>query len=218
MPTIRVAIVEDTAQIRESFQALINAAEGFACEHAFADAETALRALPTIEPDVMLVDIELPGMSGIEFVRRAKLYGASLRTQFIICTVFEDADKIFDSLAAGATGYLVKKTSSHQLVEAIREVHEGGAPMSMQVARKVVTHFNRLPETSAIAPLTKRQREILDYLARGLLYKEIADKLSISQGTVHVHIHNIYEKLHVSNRTEAINKVFPCTTRPGSDG
>ncbi|HXF99774.1 MAG TPA: response regulator transcription factor [Bacteroidota bacterium] len=207
MSVIRVAIVEDMKPVRESFQNTINRTEGFSCEHAFEDAETALQQLASITPDVMLVDIELPRMSGIEFVRTAKLRGDSPRTEFVMCTVFEDADKIFNSLVAGATGYLLKTLSPQQLIEAIREVHNGGAPMSMQIARKVVTHFSA-PQPEA-AVLSKREREVIDLLARGFLYKEIADRLGISQGTVHAHIHTIYEKLHVSNRTEAVNKVYP---------
>lgn len=211
MSAIRVAIVEDMEPVRESFRGIINGTNGFTCEQAFEDAETALRELGTIKPDVMLVDIELPRMSGIEFVRAAKLRDESPATQFVMCTVFEDADKIFDSLIAGASGYLLKNVSAPQLLAAIREVHNGGAPMSMQVARKVVSYFNAPPPEAAA--LTKREREVVDLLARGFLYKEIADKLSISQGTVHNHIHAIYEKLHVSNRTEAINKVYP--RKPG---
>lgn len=209
MLPIQVAIVEDTEHTRETFRTIINGADGFSCENAFVDAETALRDLASIEPDVMLVDIELPGMNGIEFVKMARAGGHSPRTQFVMCTVFEDADRIFDSLAAGATGYLVKKTSASQLLEAIREVHGGGSPMSMQVARKVVSHFSAPRPGTEADILTKREREVIELLSRGFLYKEIADKLNISQGTVHVHIHKIYEKLHVSNRTEAINKVYP---------
>ncbi len=212
MSVIRVAIVEDMEPVREFFRKTIGSAEGFSCEHVFEDAEDALRELPSSTPDVMLVDIGLPRMSGIEFVRTAKLRGDSPLTHFVMCTVFEDADKIFDSLVAGATGYLLKNLSPQELIEAIREVHNGGAPMSMQVARKVVSYFSA-PQPE-VGVLSKREWEVIDLLARGFLYKEIADRLGISQGTVHAHIHKIYEKLHVSNRMEAVNKVFP--HKPGT--
>ena len=206
--TIQVAIVEDSVELREALQSLINGSPGFSCIAACGSAEEALAVIPRSPPDVVLMDIQLPAMSGIECIRRLKNLLPDL--QIMMLTVFEDHDRIFQSLAAGASGYIVKKTPPAKLLEAINELHKGGAPMSGQIARQVVEAFKQpldgVPVNQELPPtnLSKREQEILGQLARGFLYKEICDHLGISMGTVRVHIRHIYEKLHVHNRTEAI--------------
>ena len=174
---------------------------------ACATAEEALRRLPTLSLDVVLMDIHLPGMSGIECIRRLKQQQPQL--QITMLTVFEDHDRIFQSLAAGASGYLLKQTPPGKLLEAIAELHHGGSPMSAQIARQVVEAFQRPAAAQAGGEsLTPREQEIIHLLARGYLYKEIADQLGLSVETVRTHLHRIYEKLHVHTRTEAVMKLF----------
>lgn len=200
---IRVGIVEDDDRIRESLVALIERAPGFRCVAAHPSAEEALPGLAGVRPDVVLMDINLPGKSGIECV--ADLKSLLPATQIVMLTVFEDTDKIFQSLQAGASGYLLKRTPPEELLTAMDEVHHGGSPMSSLIARKVVASFQRakpLPE----AALTPREHEILQSLSHGLLYKEIAAQLGISITTVRTHLRNVYEKLQVQNRTEAVVK------------
>lgn len=211
---ISVAVVEDCTETREALTLLINDAPGFACVAACASAEAALETIPPLKPDVVLMDIGLPGMSGIDCIQRLK--GRCPTTEILMLTVFEDYDRIFNSLKAGASGYLVKKTPPAKLLEAIADARQGGAPMSSQIARKVVDAFKGPAAEAAFdavlsvaTPLSQREQEILAELARGCLYKEVADKLGISIGTVRVHIRHIYEKLHVHNRTEAIRKAYP---------
>lgn len=207
METITVAVVEDLDEIRNALKVLIGGSEGFRCEHAFANGEDALRELPSIKPDVVLMDINMPGKNGIECVTELKV--KMPLTQFMMCTVYDDDDNIFNALQAGATGYLLKRTSPAQILEAVRDLHAGGSPMSSEIARRVVASMQKKNKTSAAAEiLTDREKEILDYLAKGFLYKEIAAELFISKETVKKHIHNIYEKLQVQTRTEALNKVF----------
>ena len=202
---IQVAIVEDIEDIREGLASFINSAEGFRCVATYACAEAALEALPELEPDVVLMDIGLPGMSGIECIRLLKALRPAM--QIMMLTVYEDDEKIYNSLAAGASGYILKKVPPAKLLEAIQELHSGGSPMSPQIARKVVQTFQSLHAPSPAAEhLSKREQEILCLLAKGLLYKEIAEKLAISVETVRTHLHNIYEKLHVHTRTEAVLK------------
>lgn len=203
METIRVSIVEDIAEIREGVQFLLNQTEGFVCVSTYGSAEEAASGLPVQKPDVVIMDINLPGISGIECVRKVKPHLP--RTQFMMFTIYEDNEQVFEALAAGASGYLLKKTPLPKIAESLRELHEGGSPMSASIARKLVATFQPTP---AGQTLTAREREIVDCLAKGLLYKEIADKASISINTVRQHIHNIYEKLHVQNRTEALNKLY----------
>jgi DNA-binding NarL/FixJ family response regulator len=172
---------------------------------AYANAENALEELPDQEADVVLMDIGLPGMSGIECIRTLKSQHPQM--QIMMLTVYEDDDKIFNSLKAGATGYILKKTPPAQLLQAIQDLHNGGSPMSPQIARKVVQTFQSMRAPSQAAePLSKREQEILAYLAKGHLYKEIAATLHISVETVRTHLRNIYEKLHVRTRTEAVVK------------
>ena len=204
---INVSIVEDIDDIRDAMRALINGSKGFECVHVFADAEEALKDMSSKEIDVVLMDIGLPGMNGIECMK--KLKPEMPNTQFMMCTVYDDDDHIFNALKSGASGYILKRTSPAQILEAIRDLHEGGSPMSSEIARRVVESMQKSKKRSkATDVLTPRESEILDYLAKGYLYKEIADELFISKETVKKHIHNIYDKLHVQNRTEALNKAY----------
>jgi DNA-binding NarL/FixJ family response regulator len=203
---IEVGIIEDIHEIREMWQVLINSAEGFSCSFAYSNAEDAVADPSNNGVDVFLVDVNLPGISGIEFIQKIKPKRQGVH--FIVCTVYEDDQKIFDALSAGAVGYLLKSTSPARLLESISEVANGGSPMSLSVARRVVQYFNQPKFSKEADVLTKREREILELLSQGLLYKEIAARLGLSKGTVHIHIHNIYEKLEVNNRTEAINKAY----------
>jgi DNA-binding NarL/FixJ family response regulator len=205
--TIRVALVEDDPQVREGLALLIGAAQGFECVAACASAEEALTELPPLLPDVVLMDIHLPGMSGIECIRRLKQQHP--KVQIAMLTVFEDHDRIFQSLTAGASGYLLKQTPPEKLIEAIAELQRGGSPMSSQIARRVVEAFQcPAPIGPAETPLTPREQQIIQLLAKGLLYKEIADQLNLSVETVRTHLHRIYDKLHVRTRTEAVMKLF----------
>jgi DNA-binding NarL/FixJ family response regulator len=202
---IRVSIVEDDESIREGLRAIINGSQGFACVSAHASAEDAMAHLPDVQADVVLMDINLPKMSGIQCVRHLKQRQPSAHV--LMLTVYEDGDSIFDSLAAGASGYLLKRTPPAKIIEAIQEVHAGGSPMSSGIARKVVQSFHRMGLSQQEGEnLTKREEEILALLARGYRYKEIADELFISVETVRSHLHSVYEKLHVRSRTEAVVK------------
>jgi DNA-binding NarL/FixJ family response regulator len=203
---IKVAIVEDVREIREGLKILINLSEGFSCEHVYSTAEQALELLPQNTPDVVLMDINLPGINGIECVKRLK--PQCPETQFIMSTVYEDDENIYESLKAGATGYLLKKTVPVRILEAIAEVHDGGSPMSTQIARRVIASFQKGDDIENSELLTSREKEILKNLSEGLRYKEIAAKLKISIETVRSHARRIYEKLHVQSRTEALNKVY----------
>jgi DNA-binding NarL/FixJ family response regulator len=203
--SIRIAVVEDDKTVREGLQMLLNGSPGFCCIAAYGSGEDALAGLPEIMPDVVLMDINLPGINGIECILKLKEQDQSFL--FIMLTVFEDADAIFSSLAAGACGYLLKHTPPVKLLEAIQDVYRGGSPMSGEIARKVVQSFQHAAtKTSTSVSLTKREEEILGFLAQGYFYKEIAGSLSISVETVRTHIRNIYEKLQVRTRTEAILK------------
>ena len=202
---ITVSIVEDNDQLRGTLARVLNRAEGFHCVSQFANAEDALKTLPQAKPAVVLMDINLPGMNGVECVRRLK--PLCPETLFIMLTVYEDTENIFNALAAGATGYLLKRTPRAELLSAIQDVLKGGSPMSAHIARKVVQSFQR--PVAAVHPtedLSPREREVLDCLAQGFLYKEIADKLGISYETVHTYVRRIYEKLQVRTRTEAVAK------------
>lgn len=201
----KVLIVEDDGGVRESLAALINDADGFECVSSHTTAEDAIKHIPDKKPDVVLMDINLPNMSGIDCVR--KLKELAPQTQIMMLTMYEDPDQIFNSLAAGASGYLLKRTPHAKLLDAIQEVQRGASPMSGKIARVVVQYFQKKnkPDTDAQA-LSKREQEILELLAKGYRYKEIADTLSISFDTVRSHLRNIYDKLHVSSRTEAVVK------------
>jgi len=203
---ITVAIVEDHTELRESWRRIIDSAPDFECLECFPTAEQALREIPLYKPDVVIMDINLPGMSGIECTRQ--LRREIPRQQVLILTVYEDSERIFEALEAGASGYLLKRTSPEQLLQAIVEVRNGGSPMTSEVARKVVQSFRKPARSPAAesARLTPREEEILKLLAQGYVTKEIADKLGISYYTSQTHLKNIYEKLHVRSKTEAVLK------------
>ncbi|HAO77920.1 MAG TPA: DNA-binding response regulator [Verrucomicrobia subdivision 3 bacterium] len=203
--SISVSIVEDDAQVRASLVKLIDSSPGFRCVSNHASAENALLEIPKVKSQVVLMDINLPGINGVECVRRLKPQMPG--TQVIMLTVYQNTEHIFNALAAGATGYLLKQTPPAELLAAIREVHGGGSPMSSHIARKIVQSFQQSASASAEAQsLSPREAEVLDLLAKGFLYKEIADSMKVTYATVHTHIRHIYEKLHVRSRTEAVAK------------
>ncbi len=202
---IRISIVEDNPGMRESFAALLEETPGLHCVSAHPTGEDAVQTMPQANPDVALVDIHLPGMSGIECV--AELKARLPKLQVLMLTRFEQSDLIFNSIRAGASGYLLKNTPQAELIQAVEQVHAGGAPMSMQIARKVIDHFRRIQQpASEIEQLTPREQEILQLLAKGYYYKEISDSLGITYNTVRTHLQHIYEKLHVQSRTGAVLK------------
>jgi DNA-binding NarL/FixJ family response regulator len=202
---IKISIVEDDDWIRENLASQIDLAPGFRCMSRYRTGEDALLGLPNDTPDVVLMDINLPGLSGIECVRRLKTLLPSLNV--LMLTVYEESDQIFDSLRAGASGYLLKRSAETELLDAINQVHQGGSPMSSLVARKVVQFFNHIdaaaPELQRLSP---REKEILELLSRGAAYKEIGHRLSLSIHTVRMHIRGIYGKLQVHSRGEAVAK------------
>jgi DNA-binding NarL/FixJ family response regulator len=202
---VAVSIVEDDAQARKIIVGWIGRASGFRLAGDWGDAESALKLLPEKKPDVVLMDINLPGMNGVEAVR--KLKSVLPATQFVMLTVYEDADHIYNALSAGATGYLLKQTPRDELLNALGEVHRGGSPMTSNIARKVVQSFK---QTSVPVPpgqeLSPREQEVLELLAQGYLYKEIADRLNIGVPTVNTYIRRMYEKLHVRSRAQAVAK------------
>ena len=203
--SISVSIVEDDVQVRASLVKLIDSSPGFRCVSNHASAENALQEIPKVKSQVVLMDINLPGINGVECVRRLKPQMPG--TQVIMLTVYQNTEHIFNALAAGATGYLLKQTPPAELLAAIREVHGGGSPMSSHIARKIVQSFQQSASASAEAQsLSPREAEVLDLLAKGFLYKEIADSMKVTYATVHTHIRHIYEKLHVRSRTEAVAK------------
>jgi len=201
---ITVSIVEDNEKLRGTLARVLNRADGFRCVSQYPSAEDALKDLPETKPDVVLMDINLPGINGVECVRQLKKILPQM--QVMMLTVYEDTENIYDALTAGASGYLLKRTSGPELLDAIREVHRGGSPMTAHIARKVVQSFQRNAPAQAAENLSEREQQVLDLLSRGLMYKEIADKLQISYETVHTYIRRIYEKLQVRTRTEAVAK------------
>ncbi len=203
---ISVSIVEDLKEIREHVQRIIEYADDFLCLSAYSNAEDALKELSVLQPHLVLMDINLPGMNGIDCIQKMKEKCPEM--QFMMFTIYENSELVFDALEAGATGYLLKKTPPDKILEALKELYYGGAPMSTQIARKVVSAFRKTKPENNEAGLSTRETEVLQLLSKGFLYKEIADKLNIATGTVRQHIHKIYEKLHVQNRTEALNKYY----------
>ncbi|MFA7419059.1 MAG: response regulator transcription factor [Melioribacteraceae bacterium] len=203
--SIKIVLVEDKKEIRDGLNAIISGAHGFEFVAGFADAETALKEIPSLKADVVLMDINLPNMSGIECVK--KLKPLLTTTQIIMLTMYDDNEHVFEALKSGASGYLLKRTSPTKILEAVEEVVAGGSPMSMQIARMVVQSFSVKPLKSNLdQKLTEREFEILGQLSKGLRYKEIADNLFISIETVRTHLRKIYEKLQVRNSTEAVLK------------
>ena len=202
---INVSIVEDSDTLRVTLARVISRAEGFRCVSQYPSAEAALEGLPNDKPEVVLMDINLPGINGVECVR--KLKQLLPQTQVIMLTAYEDTENIFNSLAAGAAGYLLKRTKTAELLEGIQDVLKGGSPMTAHIARKVVQSFQQSAASSQPTEnLSPREQEVLDCLSQGFLYKEIAEKLGISYETVHTYIRRIYEKLQVRTRTEAVAK------------
>src|SRR5580658_2441275 len=202
--SISLAIIEDLDEVRDGLRNFLALSTEFLVLESFKTAEEALAALPRCQPDIFIVDINLPGMNGIEFVRKA----GGGRSQFMMFTVYENDEKVFEALKAGASGYLLKNTGLVHIIEALKELHQGGSPMSSTIARKLVNVVRETGPACWDSALSSRENEILQLLARGLLYKEISDQLHISTSTVRQHIHRIYDKLHVQNRTEAINKTY----------
>jgi len=207
---IKVGVVEDNHEFRNALKLILNSTEGFQCVALYPKGEEAIEAAAQLDVDIMLMDIQLPGISGIECVRKIKTINPKI--QFMMFTAYEDDDKIFDALQAGAAGYILKRTPPAKLVEAITELYNGGSPMNAEIARKVVGSFQAKPQKGTVAiendPLTEREKEILNLLSEGYMYKEIAGNLFISMATVKQHVHRIYEKLHVQSRTAAINKYY----------
>ena len=211
---ITISIVEDNDKLRGTLAKVIGRADGFRFVSDYCTAEEALADLPKVKPEVVLMDINLPGMNGVECVR--KLKAVLPQTQVMMLTVYEDTENIFNALAAGANGYLLKRTPTKELIEAIREVQRGGSPMTTHIARLVVQSFQKPVAAPAqpvgggsggdLSELSEREQQVLDLLAQGLIYKEIADKLNIGYETVHTYIRRIYEKLQVRTRTEAVAK------------
>ena len=202
---IKVAIVDDDEGIRASLATLIRRSPSFRLTGDYPDAETALKEIPRRPPDVVLMDINLPGIKGVECVRQLKTEVPGV--QFLMLTVYEDSDSLFNSLKAGASGYLLKRTASARLLDAIRDVHTGGSPMTPQLARRVVQFFSKPSESDAsVSRLTPGEKEFLAQLANGYAYKEIADRMNISIDTVRSYVRTVYEKLHVHSRTEAVVK------------
>jgi DNA-binding NarL/FixJ family response regulator len=208
MAIIKVAIVEDLEEVIEGLSTFITQDKELLLTGVYRTAEAAALELPIVKPDIVLMDINLPGITGIECIKRIKQVTEQI--QFMMFTVYENNDQVFEALKAGASGYLLKKTAPLQIIEAIKELYNGGSPMSAPIARKLVTLFQEKqatkPDEAGI--LSAREKEVLEHLAKGLLYKEIAEILGISFHTVRQHIGNIYYKLHVQNKTEAINKVY----------
>ena len=199
--TIHIAIVEDDNEIRQTLQLILDGSAGFACKYAFADAESAIASIPDLPVDVVLMEIDLPGKRGIEATRELRKRIGEI--DFIMLTVQSDDDSIFESLCAGASGYLLKDTNPADLLVHIKEVHEGGSPMSSQIARRIINSFRIIDN-----PLSDRETEVLKLLSQGLNYKDVAETMFLSPHTVKTHIKNIYSKLHVNNRAEAIYKAI----------
>ena len=209
MPII-VAIVEDKDDIRQSLAILVNGADGFVCKQTYVNAEDALDDLTRYPVDVVLMDIDLPGMNGIECVRLLKPRQPDM--QFMMCTIYDEEEKVFEALKAGANSFILKRSSPARLLDAIRELHDGGSPMSSSIARKVVGSFFNIPapveaeRNTELDVLTTREREILGRLSKGYSHKEVAEELFVSPTTVRKHIFNIYEKLQVHSKVAAVNK------------
>jgi DNA-binding NarL/FixJ family response regulator len=209
---VRVVVIEDESWMRDNLAQEINRGLGLHCVNSYRTAEEALQGIPADQPDVVLMDINLPGMDGVECMRR--LRGILPEVRVLMLTVYEESEKIFNSLLAGASGYLLKRTATAELLEAIRQVSEGGSPMSSSIARKVVAYFHQLGEDkSETSVLSPREQQVLELLARGAAYKSIADQLSLSIETIRMNVKHIYAKLHVHSRGEAAAKFMQQQSR-----
>jgi DNA-binding NarL/FixJ family response regulator len=214
MREISVCVVDDNRELRNALEEIVTMSEGYKCTGTMGTAEDAINQIPLLQPDVVLMDINLGSAeSGIDVVRQLKPRIPG--TNFMMCTVYEENEKIFEALSAGASGYILKKTDPARMLEAIRELYEGGAPMSSQIARKVVAAFQQQAQTvgdttatEELDVLTNREKEILELLSKGLMYKEIAAQIFLSPETVRKHVYHVYEKLHVTNRVAAVNKFY----------
>ncbi len=202
---IGICIIEDIVDIQQGLRSVIESDDRLNWIKSFETAEEAIEHIPRLKPDVVITDINLPGKNGIECVFELKNRDPGI--QFIMFTIYEDNDQVFEALKAGATGYILKNTAPDKIVEAIMELHEGGSPMSPKIARKVLQSFSKV-ENPVLQLISKREREVLDLLSKGYLYKEIADQLNITLSTVKRHLNHIYEKLQVQNKTEAVNKLY----------
>jgi len=203
---ITICIIEDLIEIQNGLKTIIENDSRFELLQCFENAETAITELPLLEPDIVLTDINLPGKSGIDCITEIKTKIPN--TQFIMFTIYEDNDQVFDALKAGASGYILKNTAPEKIIESLIELHEGGSPMSPKIARKVLSSFSAITKNNVSELISKREQEVLELLSKGFLYKEIADKLNITLSTVKRHLNHVYQKLQVQNKTEAINKMF----------
>lgn len=203
---ITIAIVEDNPSIREMLQSIIEMEESYLCTGVFGNGEDALIGIPELQPDVVLMDIGLPGINGINCIKQLK--PTCPRTEFLICTIYDEDEKVFQALEYGASSYILKRSKPEFLLQSILEVHNGGSPMSPDIARKLVQRFQQKENKNAALTITPREKEILELLSQGLFYKEASHQLGISINTLKRHIYNMYQKLQVDNKTEAINKVF----------
>ena len=210
MPNIRVTIVEDDAELRNAMMDLLSSSEEILCHKSYENAESFLKNVKDMMTDVVLMDITLPGMNGIQCVRESKPKRPDV--QFLMCTSHNDAERTFDSLCAGATGYILKNSTPAQIIQAIYDINAGGSPMSPEIARLVINSIkdkNGIQNQDLLDSFTSREQEILHALSKGYSYKEIAEKLYISIETVRTYLRKIYEKLQVHSKVEALNKVFP---------
>ena len=203
---IAVSIVEDIDDVRNGLAAIIRMSDGLSLLHSFASAEQALPALMASPPDIVIMDINLPGMNGIDCIRQARMKNPQI--QFIMFTIYENSDTVFEALEAGATGYLLKNSSPAKIVESLKELYDGGSPMNAEIAKKLVIRFQKQASILNDYHLTPKEHEVLQLMSKGYLYKEIANELNNTVNTIKQHIRHIYEKLHVQNKAEAINKVF----------
>jgi len=203
---ITICIIEDLIEIQKGLQTIIESDSRFELLRCFENAETAIAELPLLKPDIVLTDINLPGKSGIDCIIEVK--SKIPDTQFIMFTIYEDNDQVFEALKAGASGYILKNTAPEKIIESLIELHEGGSPMSPKIARKVLSSFNVITKNNVSELISKREQEVLELLSKGFLYKEIAEKLNITLSTVKRHLNHVYEKLQVQNKTEAINKMY----------
>lgn len=201
---ITVCIVEDQKIFRQAIEDILNASDNISCIGSFGDAESFIEKFDELQPDITLMDIDLPGISGIEAIFSIKSSHPSAR--FLVLTVFKDDEKVFKALKAGAGGYLLKKSSFDQLLEKITELYHNGAPMSPEIGRKVLDYFQHAYEKLHLSELTEKERKVLSFIVEGFLYKEIADKLNVTIDAIKKHAHNIYEKLQVRNRSEVVRK------------